>query len=798
MITAINPITFTGDVFSGYTEFLTDFISFKDKSLMDQFKREIAFDLVSGSRIIKGPYVKLNRPFLTGHSLREMAPQYNIPKILYDKFPFPLYKHQQDAFEHLSAGHNLVVSTGTGSGKTEAFLIPIIARLLNLQHEGKLKGLHAILVYPMNALANDQLTRLRKILTGTGITFGRYTGETKRGKTPDDVRVLLPGTQKVSETDQTAMEYGTLVPSEEMLTRDQIQQTPPNILITNYMQLEYLLLRGKDIPIFDSAPVEYVVMDEMHTYIGEQGSEVAALLRRLKCLCADPERIRFVGTSATVASGSLEEMTRSVSRFASRLFGVTEASVKCVFEQFKAFDKLSTEKPALDKPKPTVAVAEMLSKLVNLSSLDRDEIDSGQLYELYRQLSGFNGIDEACHDSFMNNAIVVDLMIKYIKPSLVSNAIATIQSLRPDVSDEEALAEVYCYLLLGLLLHDNEEEPLLRPNLHFFFKGVHDLKMSYENGKRVLSLNASTRRVSFDLYNCRVCGMHYLKGEYEAGLDDGDCPYYELSTDPESSRSMYFTDNSDFIADDDKQPYKLCEDCGTLHFGEQVRECKVCRSRGLIEVYMMDYSDRTLRCCSCGTKLGDAQDGEKGRNLIQAASREPVDLTIALENMLANATHPKAIVFVDNRQEAAFLSGYLKVASRRFVLRDRLHSFFEQTEEFYSLSELPERFYEYLCDIGDLIPPKAKGKRKIYDSEEYTQIEWFLHEEFCSDVRTIKRRSLEKLGLLKVAYDGINLDEVCHEAYRAFLENWSESLDCSQAAVQAYCLLLLDYLRSHS
>ena len=175
MITAINPISFTKDVFSGYTEFLTDFISFKDKSLMDQFKREIAFDLVSGSRIIKGPYVKLNRPFLTGRSLGELASEYKLPKILYDKFPFPLYKHQQDAFEHLFAGHNLVVSTGTGSGKTEAFLIPIIARLLNLQREDKLKGLHAILVYPMNALANDQLARLRKILAGTGITFGEYS-----------------------------------------------------------------------------------------------------------------------------------------------------------------------------------------------------------------------------------------------------------------------------------------------------------------------------------------------------------------------------------------------------------------------------------------------------------------------------------------------------------------------------------------------------------------------------------------------------------------------------------------------
>jgi len=121
-----------------------------------------------------------------------------------------------------------------------------------------------------------------------------------------------------------------------------------------------------------------------------------------------------VGTSATVASGSVEEMTLSVSRFASRLFGVKESTVKCVFEQFKAFDKQSTRGVALVKPEPTAPVAELLSQLVNLSSLDHDDINFGQLVELYHKLSGFNGDNDKCHDSFMNNPIVVDLMLKYL------------------------------------------------------------------------------------------------------------------------------------------------------------------------------------------------------------------------------------------------------------------------------------------------------------------------------------------------------------------------------------------------
>ena len=119
---SINPIQFTRNAFSGYTEFLMDFIGFQDKSLTDMFKREIAFDLLKGSKLIKGPYIKLNRPFKKGKRLRDLQDSYTIPNLLADKFDFPLYYHQQEAFESLMTDANLVISTGTGSGKTVLFV----------------------------------------------------------------------------------------------------------------------------------------------------------------------------------------------------------------------------------------------------------------------------------------------------------------------------------------------------------------------------------------------------------------------------------------------------------------------------------------------------------------------------------------------------------------------------------------------------------------------------------------------------------------------------------------------------
>src|SRR5699024_5895272 len=139
-----------------------------------------------------------------------------------------LYLHQQLALETALAGKNMVVSTGTGSGKTESFLIPILAHLLQEKEEHTLcSGVRALLIYPMNALANDQIERLRELLAKCPeITYGSYTGQTK---------------EKYSEAleDYKKLNDGKLPSPNELISREQIKQTPPHILLTNYAMLEY-------------------------------------------------------------------------------------------------------------------------------------------------------------------------------------------------------------------------------------------------------------------------------------------------------------------------------------------------------------------------------------------------------------------------------------------------------------------------------------------------------------------------------------------------------------------------------
>ena len=185
----------------------------------------------------------------------------NLPSNRFD-LDRPLYSHQIDSLRLIQGEENVVVASGTGSGKTECFLLPILDDAA--RNPGP--GVRAILIYPMNALANDQLFRLRELLMGLPqITFGRYTGDTPE-----------------SEKDARTEELAQVLRPNERFTRKEIRDNPPHILLTNFAMLEYLLLRPKDDALFKRQRLRFIVLDEAHTYTGAQGIDVALLMRRLK------------------------------------------------------------------------------------------------------------------------------------------------------------------------------------------------------------------------------------------------------------------------------------------------------------------------------------------------------------------------------------------------------------------------------------------------------------------------------------------------------------------------------------
>jgi ATP-dependent helicase YprA (DUF1998 family) len=185
-----------------------------------------------------------------------------------------------------------VLTTGTGSGKSLTYIVSIVDYVLRNGFGGVGKGIQAIIVYPMNALANSQEGELRKFLqygypdSKGPVTFGKYTGQ------------------------------------ESEAEREEMRSNPPNILLTNYVMLELLLTRPIEKRIVEASQgLRFLVLDELHTYRGRQGADVALLVRRVRDRMSSPQ-MQTVGTSATLAgAGTFEEQRQEVARVASSLFG---------------------------------------------------------------------------------------------------------------------------------------------------------------------------------------------------------------------------------------------------------------------------------------------------------------------------------------------------------------------------------------------------------------------------------------------------------------------------------------------
>jgi ATP-dependent helicase YprA (DUF1998 family) len=283
-------------------------------------------------------------------------------------FPTP-YAHQAEALEaFLGRDEEVIVATGTGSGKTESFLMPILGSLAAESAEraeswGK-SGVRALLLYPMNALVNDQLGRLRRLFANQRVaaalkgrrsgrmTFGMYTSRTpypglsspsknkeRIGKLLDQLyrgissqareRLEREGKWPAKNLDQFLTSFVTGDEDSELITRHEMHLRSPDILVTNYSMLEYMLLRPLEKPIFDQTAQWLaadeknkltVVLDEAHMYRGAGGAEVAYLLRRLHSrLGVGRERVRYILTSASL--GSTDGAQRQMKVFASKLTG---------------------------------------------------------------------------------------------------------------------------------------------------------------------------------------------------------------------------------------------------------------------------------------------------------------------------------------------------------------------------------------------------------------------------------------------------------------------------------------------
>src|SRR5712692_9280931 len=293
------------DVFRGrdrliddYREFTGSFVYIHDKNI-----REHVAERMARGYQWPDPWLSLNPNFASGGTITDLIAEgllqpecERIFRLKHDNPDGPvlrLHQHQREAIEAARTGGSYVLTTGTGSGKSLAYIIPIVDRVLAAKAGKYRPGIKAIVVYPMNALANSQLRELEKFLKtgypqGPPVTFDRYTGQ------------------------------------ESAEDRARIIADPPDILLTNYVMLELVLTRPRDRGLIDAARgLRFLVLDELHTYRGRQGADVAFLVRRLRDTCNAAD-VQCIGTSATMTTeGDASDQRRAVADVATTLFGVT-------------------------------------------------------------------------------------------------------------------------------------------------------------------------------------------------------------------------------------------------------------------------------------------------------------------------------------------------------------------------------------------------------------------------------------------------------------------------------------------
>ncbi|WPL17976.1 ATP-dependent helicase [Thiorhodovibrio winogradskyi] len=285
--------------------------------------RDAVRRLIEQPNWIKGPYIQLGLPFVPGTQGQDFFPGF--------RTEHPAHRHQEQAWTRCYAQQrSMLVATGTGSGKTECFLYPILARAAEARARAE-SGIKAIIIYPMNALADDQAKRIAELVHKTpafqGLRAGLFVGSGNAKFKPGKA-----GTNP--EPDATVMGSDQVIADKEVL-----REAPPDILLTNYKMLDFLLIRPKDQPLWrfnTPETLRYLVVDELHTFDGAQGTDLAMLIRRLRHrLRADPAQLICIGTSATLGDASNTQPLRD---YAGQVFATTFDEAAVITEQRQGFD----------------------------------------------------------------------------------------------------------------------------------------------------------------------------------------------------------------------------------------------------------------------------------------------------------------------------------------------------------------------------------------------------------------------------------------------------------------------------
>lgn len=774
---SLNPLKTTQSISQRYMRYLRTTFQISDPDLAALFKATL-----DEHTFLKGPILEAIPPFKKGCTLQNLIDEGILsPRFVslnQDLLPLdrPLYLHQEQAIRRaVGEKRNLVVATGTGSGKTEIFIVTILNALFRQQESSLLNpGVRALLLYPMNALVNDQLKRLRQLLKSCPeITFGRYTGETLEGQ--------------VKAIEKYRKAYGDDPIPNEHLSREKMRETPPHILLTNYAMLEYLLLRPGDNVFFDgkfSRNWGFIVLDEAHTYTGAKGIEMAMLLRRLKdrVVRSEPGRLQCIATSATLGGG--EEDYPAVARYAARLCS----------EAFRTDDIISAEREEIPEvhgwgsPDPA-AYRAWLDTLVG------DEQGLQAFYEIGIRYAVPQGIlDDArkragddAH-AFLFHVLEGDERLLWLRHHLADgpDEFDTICRQLCDGTLLDTGAIVSLVEIAGMARLRPSEASLLSARYHLFVRTVEGAYLQFFPEKKLYLEPAKNVEMEehaypvFELGTCRYCGASYLLGKIETTggqtfFRQNVLPYYEDGKpDQHFLLASSITPESDNEDDEVEigshagikgEEYILCGRCGAIYKATRVKPACSCGNEYQIPLLRISYPGTTLHKCPVCTHLSPGMPVVSrfvmGRDAIPsvlatAIYQELPDRAEAdqIENQPANPWAPvkaspvarhgsrrNLLAFSDSRQDAAYFAPYLsqtydKILRRSLIVQVIRENADRILKNQWRVIDCASPLLEKVRDIGLLAADTPEERSR--------EIRRWLMYEFTSGST---QGSLEELGL---------------------------------------------------
>ena len=678
----LNPIERSQYIENKYKEYLKSSFEFGTSHLQKLFIEQLEKE-----KLFKGPYVDLNFPFQRGKNLESLIEEGLVCKLfkrLDDvNFTRSLYSHQEEAIRTIGKGHSAIITTGTGSGKTESFLYPILNDLLfDVEKENREVGVRAIFLYPMNALVNDQIDRIRKILRHCPeISFGFFTGDTPEKATANTRKKL-------------GEENDVVIPDNELVSREEIRENPPHLLFTNYSMLEYLLIRPNDYAIFEERRLQnwkYVVLDEAHIYNGSLGIEISLLLRRLTGLA--PKRPQFILTSATLGQQGKSEA--DIIKFAKSLTSAEYEVSDIIFskriplQETVSYRVAGSDYQAIkDNMESLVDVKNIVGKYFICNASNVREV----LFELLSRDENVHSLSALLKSCSKEFNIIYNELYEYMSKEEMIALIDIINAAEKD----------------GVGLFDLKYHSFVRPLSGAYITYGKESKLS------LIKTNEIDGMKAFEVGNCRYCNSPYIIGKIRRREDDQmdyllqnkEIDIYENYGDDQYVKIDYFllenAVNEEEVDNEILEEYSACAKCGEIHAAgnRNAKKCKCGEEYRFVIYRVMQAKENEedsiynniAQCPCCGHKgksgvvkaLNMGKD--EGTALIAQILYEAIDegdqetkqvRKISLKPMSKVVDTPKKekvkqyLAFSDSRQQASFAAVFFDANHVR-MLRKRL------------------------------------------------------------------------------------------------------------------------------